>query len=162
MIKSKLNYTILRPCLIIGKKSHGFIKFVKYIVKLPVVPLTGSGNNRIQIVHIKDVIKGILNSINNSRSFGNIYYLCNKKPIKYKNYIKAILKALKLRKLIIPLPVFAVIFLGKLYQLIFKKSVITSDGILGLTLDYHFDISASQKDLNFKPIGNMKAIRKSI
>ncbi|MFH1439050.1 MAG: NAD-dependent epimerase/dehydratase family protein [Candidatus Woesearchaeota archaeon] len=158
LIKSKLNYTILRPAMVIGKKSHGFQKFVKYIKKLPVIPLTGSGNNRIQIVHVKDVVDGIVNAIENEKTDSKIYYLCNKRPIRYKDYIREISKALKLSKLIIPIPPKIIFILGNIYKLIFNKSVITKDGVLGLTLDYSFDISDSEKDLKFRPMGNKKAI----
>lgn len=159
---SPVPYTILRPGMVIGKRGHGFTKFVKYIKKLPIIPITGFGNQNIQIIHVADVVKGIINAINNKKAFGKTYYLCNKRPIKYKNYIRLIRKHIKVSKPIIPLPIPIIILLGNIYKLIFGKSIITKDGMLGITLNYKFDISDSEKDLCFMPMSNKAAVRKGV
>lgn len=164
LMTSTLNYTILRPCMVVGKNSqdyNNFNKFSRLIKKLPVMPITGSGNNHLQIVHVNDVVKGIINSIGNKKASKQIYYLCNK-PIKYKNYIKLIAKMMNKSIFILPLPPFVVIILGNIYEIIFGKKIISKDGVLGLIYDSRFDTTKTTQDLNFMPMSNVEAVKRSL
>ncbi|MBX5492304.1 MAG: NAD(P)H-binding protein [Chloroflexi bacterium] len=52
---SGLEYVILRPSWIYGPRDRSLNRFVAFVRHLPVVPVLGSGRNRVQPVFVQDV-----------------------------------------------------------------------------------------------------------
>lgn len=71
--QSGLNWTILRPSMIIGPGDHVTGMFSGMIKRLPVVPVIGDGNYTLQPVHIDDITTGIIGILDNDRAFGKTY-----------------------------------------------------------------------------------------
>lgn len=76
IVKSaQLYWTIFRPSLIFGDDSHMMNILGYWVNRFPVIPVIGSGLNRIQPVSSEDVAAAILQSIYNKDSAYKIYDL---------------------------------------------------------------------------------------
>ncbi len=70
---SGLNWTIFRPSIVIGQGGGLFELLTKMIKQLPVVPVVGDGQYKVQPVNIDDVIAGFRKSLGNERASGKIF-----------------------------------------------------------------------------------------
>jgi nucleoside-diphosphate-sugar epimerase len=61
VVESEIDYVILRCTLIYGKGSPDMEKIIKS-VSMPIVPMIGSGKNKLQPVYVEDVVDAILKS----------------------------------------------------------------------------------------------------
>ena len=72
---SGLNYTILRPSLIYGPSDTKNVnQLVKIIKTLPIIPIIGSGKNKIQPIYINDAANAIISILKNPEKFYNKLY----------------------------------------------------------------------------------------
>lgn len=67
--KSGLNYTILRPTIVLGKDSSGW-KALARLARLPLVPVFGNGSARIQPIDVADLVDAMI-SIIDEQDFRN-------------------------------------------------------------------------------------------
>src|SRR5262245_22988827 len=70
--QSGLNYTILRPTIVLGKDAPGW-KSLSGLARLPLVPVLGDGSTRIQPIDVDDVVEAIL-AIIEEQDFCNATY----------------------------------------------------------------------------------------
>jgi uncharacterized protein YbjT (DUF2867 family) len=73
LVESGLNWTIFRPSIIIGRGSHLIRLLSDMISKLPVVPVIGDGQQKIQPINIDDVCAGFRRALGNELSRGKIF-----------------------------------------------------------------------------------------
>ena len=71
---SDLDWTIFRPSLIFGPKDQFINMLAGLIRKLPVVPVMGNGNYRLQPVSVKNIAEGFVNALETPESIGQIYH----------------------------------------------------------------------------------------
>jgi nucleoside-diphosphate-sugar epimerase len=84
-----LNFTILRPTMIMGKGSTVFEGLAR-LTSLPVIPVFGKGTARIQPVDVEDVVKAIIRIQENSRYHGEILELGGPEIISIESFMKQI------------------------------------------------------------------------
>jgi nucleoside-diphosphate-sugar epimerase len=89
---SGLNYTILRPTMIMGKGS-GVFEGMARLTGLPLIPVFGKGNVPIQPVHVKDVVKAIEQVEADARFHGEILELGGPEIISIKDFMKKIARS---------------------------------------------------------------------
>lgn len=150
--KSGLNFIILRPTLIYGKSDDkNLAQLVKWIKKLPFVPVFGNGNYHLQPIYVKDVIKTI-NFILEKNIFNKKTYNLAGKPLTYNEIINQICKKLNKKRIKIHLPVGLMKVLVRIYGKILPRPFITVEQINNLTHKKKVvDISKAKKDLDFNP-----------
>lgn len=85
--KSGLNYTILRPTIILGAGSPVFSGFARF-AGLPLVPVFGKGAVQIQPVHVADVAEVIRHILNKSLFKGDIIELGGNQTVTIKDFMK--------------------------------------------------------------------------
>jgi len=130
---SKLNYVILRPSMIYGQgdnKNIGWL--IKTVKKLPVVPLPGGGNFGRQPVYVDDICKIVIKLIEKDYQ-KKLYEIHGKEYVSLKKMIEVINKNLKSKKLTFSVPIFLLIGLTGLSQIILPNPKFTVDQIKSLT-----------------------------
>ena len=91
--RSGLAWTIFRPSLIYGP-GDGFVTFFARMARwLPVLPIMGSGNNRIQPVAVEDVARCFAAAPGSSGTVGQIYDLCGPEAFTFTAVMRMILAA---------------------------------------------------------------------
>ena len=72
VVESGLNYTIVRPTIVLGKDSSGW-KSLSKLARLPLPVVLGDGSARIQPIDVDDLAEGLL-SVVEHQDFGNKTY----------------------------------------------------------------------------------------
>ena len=120
--KSKLNVILLKPPMIYGRGGYAFEKFLSSAQKIPFLAFViGNGKNKIQPAYIGDVVDAILSSIKLNHKGLNTFDLGGPYPISHDDFLKKTLKILNKKKLIIHIPLKAVILLAKFVKIFFKN-----------------------------------------
>ncbi|MFX0194697.1 MAG: NAD-dependent epimerase/dehydratase family protein [Candidatus Hodarchaeota archaeon] len=86
---SNLNYTIVRPTIVIGKESPIWKGFSK-LAKAPITPIFGDGTTRIQPIYIEDLINCILSIINENIFLNETHDLGGPEEITIENFLERI------------------------------------------------------------------------
>lgn len=103
---SNLNWTIFRPSLIFGPNDSFVNTLARMIRTLPLVPVMGNGQYRLQPVSVTDVAKGFVNALKREETVGQVYHCGGPTDYSYDEILELIGQALgkgPLRKLHHPL-----------------------------------------------------------
>lgn len=103
---TKLDWTIFRPSLIYGSGCEFVTMISELIRKLPVVPVIGDGQYRIQPVAVGQVAESFVKALGKADTVGETYHLGGSKDYSYDQIIDIFGQALgkkKVRKLHQPL-----------------------------------------------------------
>jgi uncharacterized protein YbjT (DUF2867 family) len=73
LTESALNWTIFRPSIIIGPGGHLIRLLTDMIKHLPIVPVIGDGQQKLQPIHIDDVCAGFRKALGDARSRGRTF-----------------------------------------------------------------------------------------
>lgn len=96
--------TILRPSAIFGPGDK-FLNTLAAISRVsPVLPLFGHGLTRLQPVYVSDIANAALKTLQNPVSQGQIYELGGPRTYTYRALIELLLRQMKRRRLLLPLP----------------------------------------------------------
>ena len=102
---SKLDWTILRPTMIYGKiDDRNMIRLIRWIDKLPFLPIFGKGNYLQQPVHVEDVAWATVEVLNIEKTKKEIFNIAGQKPLSFKKIIEIVAKFSNKKILIINLP----------------------------------------------------------
>jgi nucleoside-diphosphate-sugar epimerase len=131
--KSKMEYyfkddLIIRPGLVLGNGGL-FGKIFTQLKKNKILPLINGGNQLIYTIHIEDLIKAIIIGVENSSK--GIWNVAHNTPVSYKELILMISTKLKIKPILIPLPIFLIRGIIWLLKII-NKPLITRDNLNGL------------------------------
>lgn len=151
IIKSNIDYIILRPALIYGKDSKDINILAKIIKTFPIIPVMGSGTYKLQPVYINDVCEIIVKLIS-SDIRNKIYYVAGGQRVSMNDLIDKIagIDGKKVFKMHVPLPLLWLPL--KLYNFIFKNSAVSYQALKMLDQDKICKIDEIKKDFNFKPV----------
>jgi NADH dehydrogenase len=87
IIRSGINYTIFRPSFIVGKDDL-LTKSLHKQIKKGLIKIPGSGNYKIQPIHINDVVKIIFKSITEPKYRNRIVDLVGPDNISFEEYAR--------------------------------------------------------------------------
>ena len=87
-----LNYTILRPTMIMGKGSPVFDGLAQ-LAALPVIPVFGNGKAEIQPIHVEDVARVIRQVAETARFHGEVLEVGGPEVIPIEEFMKKIARA---------------------------------------------------------------------
>ena len=159
IVNSNLNWTILRPTMIFGSpKDRNMIKLIKWIDKVPFIPIFGKGDNFHQPIYVKDLAWSIVEIIENKKTFNEIFNLSGPEPLTFKEIIKTISCYLEKKPMMLFLPY---LFFSKILLFIEffgLKFFIKSEQILRLNEDKIFPNDKAKKIFGYKPTEFNKAI----
>lgn len=150
---SDLQVTTLRVSLVYGAGGTGlFAKLVKFVQRLPVIPIIGTGEWRCRPIYVGDVAKVILRCLEDEATFGKTYDVGGPAEVTFNELIQTVAQHLHVKryKLHIPLPLG--LLAAKVLALISSKPPITVSNVLGSTQNVDCDISPMVRDLGILPM----------
>ncbi|MBU2589247.1 MAG: NAD(P)-dependent oxidoreductase [Nanoarchaeota archaeon] len=152
---SRLPYTILRPGGVYGPRDIDYFNLFKSIRKR-INPFFGNKNKYHAIIHVNDLVKGIIDATFSDKSAYQYYYLCNDEPVSWEALQSEIVNAVGKKVFTINFPSFFMdmaTFFGELYSKISKKhSLLNKQKLMLSKPDYWiFSNEKAKKDFNFKP-----------
>ena len=130
-----LDATIFRPSLIFGREDKAINLLAKIASYSPVVPVLGSGENRLQPVWVEDVAEGFARALHNPVAYGKSYSLCGPRPYTFNELIDLILHIKKAFRPKVHIPVWALRGPAGLAERIFPHPPLTRDQLILLQED---------------------------
>jgi uncharacterized protein YbjT (DUF2867 family) len=160
---SGLDWTILRPSMIYGGyHDNNLVHLVHWLRRFPVHPLPGGGRMLWQPVFTWDVIAAIEAAMERPETAGKEYTLAGPEPVSYRQMVMTILRLLKRRCLLVPVPISLLRFAARIAESVSARPRIRMDQIRRLEEDKVFDITEARRDLGFSPRSFEEGIRRKL
>ncbi len=164
--ESGVSATVVRPGLIIGEGHSGLFNSMNKIIRLfPIIPVIGSDSDKIQIVHIEDFIKVLLQSsgltAGGARKGFKIIEVAEE-PINFGQFLRKIAAVQGLKRLYIRVPNFLIMQGFWILENIFQYRKISSSSFLGFLNLEMLDHSKIWEELQIESLGVDRAIEKSV
>ncbi|MCS7049413.1 MAG: complex I NDUFA9 subunit family protein [Verrucomicrobiae bacterium] len=103
--KSGLAWTILRPSLVYGEGDRGLNRLATVVRWMPVVPVLGSGQARIQPIAVEQVAHCFVRAIWTDAAVQRMYDLCGPVALTWNELYDELMRALGVRKPKVRVPV---------------------------------------------------------
>ena len=152
----KTNFTnsvIMKPSIIVGPKDNFFNMFAKLINFLPVIPLVGA-ETKFQPVYVADVAEAVHHIIQNNIK-KETFEIAGEKIFTFKELIELLLKEIRKKRLIIPIP-FSVGKIQAFFLQLMPKPILTVDQVI--ILEEGNNILSG----NFKTLKDLNVLPQSI
>ena len=96
--------TLLRPSVLFGP-NDAFLSGLDQLTRfLPVVPLFGAGNTRLQPVYVEDVADAVVHALDQPRAAGMTYELGGAETYTYRGLLEQISRHRRHRRVLLPVP----------------------------------------------------------
>ena len=155
-------WTILRPSLIYGPGERGITaKTVALLQKLPVVPIVGSGRERIRPVYVEDVARAALRAFERPQTAWKTYMIGGADEVTLNDFMAALARGAGLRRPLVHLPLVLASALAKAMGLVLKNPPLTEDNVKGVREAQRVEIDESLRDLDYAPIGLAEGLRRT-
>ena len=99
--------TILRPSVIFGPEDAFFNRLAALARVMPVLPLFGSGETKLQPVYVGDVAEAVARALATPAAEGKVYELGGPRVYTYKALVQLVLTQIGRKRLLLPFPYFA-------------------------------------------------------
>ena len=119
---------ILRPSVCFGPGDKFFTTFASIAQFSPILPLIGSGKTKFAPIYVGDVAKAIVKALELNNSESKIYELGGPENYSFKELMEILLKEIKKKRFLIPIPFSTAKFQSYFFQLM-KNPPLTSDQV---------------------------------
>ena len=134
-ILNNFNHSIiLRPSIVFGPEDKFFNQFASLAEFLPALPLIGGGQTKFQPIYVSDLCKAIVAVLDKEEVNENIYELGGSQIFTFKELMEILLKQIKKKRFLVPIPFSFAKFLAKILQLL-PKPMLTTDQVEMLKYD---------------------------
>jgi nucleoside-diphosphate-sugar epimerase len=161
--ESNLDYTIIRPTMIYGTtKDRNMWRLVKYLKRVPVLPILGSGEYLQQPVFVKDLAIAIVNAFEKDISIKRAYNISGAEALTYNEVVDITGRALGKKVLKVHIPMKLSYNLLKVYEKVSKKPKLKAEQVLRLNENKDFSFEEANKDLEYCPLSFEEGIKLEI
>ena len=95
--------TILRPSVLFGP-DDSFLSTLDEMTRLPIVPLFGRGETRLQPVHVEDVAAAVARAAQTADAAGRVFELGGNEILRYREIVQAVLSHRRRWRPLLPVP----------------------------------------------------------
>lgn len=142
--RSGMEYVILRPSWIYGPQDRSMNKFVTFINKLPVVPVIGSGQERVQPAYIDDVAAVAAAAVDLDGATNRIFELGSPTSITMDEINRTIMRLLGKNKPLLHQPAWLVKIPATIIQYL-PNAPLSPDAVDFITMDERVDPNEAQQ-----------------
>jgi nucleoside-diphosphate-sugar epimerase len=100
----KMPITIVRPPAVYGPRETDILEFFR-TVKFGVIPQLGGSDKYLSLIHVKDLVRGIMIAGEHEKSVGNTYFITSPEPYSWEEISRITLNILQKKGFRVPLPV---------------------------------------------------------
>ncbi len=146
-----VNGVILHPTMIYGGADNNIRRIIRFVRRIPVVPLPQGGRALLQPIHRDDVVECLIAAINKDTGREPVI-IAGAEALPYSEIIRACGRAIGKHIWIAPLPLWAMLMLAKLTRFLPGIPEIEPDEVRRLCEDKAFDISWMRTRLGVTPV----------
>lgn len=148
---------ILRPSIIFGTEDRFFNALANLSRFLPIMPLFGGGQSKLQPVYVGDIAEFVVRALDGNVAPGESYDLGGPNVMTLKEVLEDTLRTIHRRKTILPFPLSIGILIGRLFGLIGKlplfPTLVTAHQIRFLQMDNVVSQKAIEKGRTLQGVG---------
>ncbi|HSM25205.1 MAG TPA: NAD-dependent epimerase/dehydratase family protein, partial [Anaerolineaceae bacterium] len=160
---SGLAFTILRPTMIYGSsRDRNMIRLIRWIKRLPIIPILGNGNYLQQPVYVGDVAQAILACLEEPKTIGKSYNLAGKEAITYNEVVDTIARITNRRIYKFHFPEKIIIKILRILEKIRIPFPIKSEQVERLNENKDFTYHEANEDFGYHPLSFEDGIRREI
>ena len=151
VINSGLAYTIIRPSLIFGPGDE-FTTAVAALVRMgPITPVIGSGNNRLQPIHVEDVARCVALSVSGNIRGNRTVEIGGPDQLSYNEILRIVARTMGLRRLRVNVPIWKVQFPIALMEMLTPRPPINRAMLQLITLRNVAGPDSVEREFGFRP-----------
>jgi nucleoside-diphosphate-sugar epimerase len=166
----KLPTTIIRPVITYGPRdTWGMIVKLIRLINSGKYLTVGSGENRVHLVYIDDLINGLISVVKNPIAIGKTYILAGEIPITINKLVGIIASLLNRNVPSLHIPIWLARLTGLTLEGFYraisirKEPFITRDKVDIMTRDRSFNIGKAIRELGYTPgIGYEEGLKKTV
>ena len=163
ILESDTDFTILRPTMIYGTEGdRNIIRLVQFLRRSPLIVIPGNGEFRQQPIHVEDLARAIVDSLESDTTIGKTYNLAGAYALSFNQMIEETCLALGVKRLKLHLPIGITLLSIKLLNRLAGKSLLKEEQILRMNEDKAFEYIDAQNDFGFTPRSYSEGIRKEV
>jgi NADH dehydrogenase len=148
-----LAITTLRPSIVYGEEKSGvFATLLKFIQKLPVVPVLGDGQWISAPIHVRDVAAAAVACLRHDATIGQVYDLGGPDQIRFDDLIDRIGVAIGRRRPKLHIPFGLALLAARITSKLLPHSPITVSNVLGSNQNTDINIEPARRDFGFAPV----------
>jgi len=160
---SDLAYTILRPTMIYGSlRDRNMVRLIRWLHRLPIIPIFGNGIFLQQPVFVEDVAKAILTCLQQPKTIGKSYNIAGKNPLSYNEVIDTIAKILGKKINKIYLPDKLIIYILRIIEKMKFPFPIKAEQVKRLNENKDFSYQEAFVDFGYQPLSFEEGISREI
>ncbi|PIT70205.1 complex I NDUFA9 subunit family protein [Bartonella tribocorum] len=148
---------IMRPSVIFGPEDCFFNTLADLSRFLPIMPLFGGGQSKLQPVYVGDIAEFIARALDGQVAWGKNYDLGGPQIITFQNALENILKVIHRKKTILSMPLSAGLLIGKILgtigKLPFIPTLVTVNQIRFLQMDNIVSKEAIENGYTLEGVG---------
>ena len=161
IVKSFNNHLILRSSAIYGKGSNVILgKVINCVKKSKVIFMPGNGKSLMQPIYVEDAANYIINGIKYGAK--GTYVIAGSSKITFNDFINTASKILKVKRIIVHIPLWVISPILSITGKIFKNPPIKLSQIKNLNTSRTYDISKAIKELKYTPVGIEEGLKKTL
>ncbi len=168
--RDKVLSTIIRPVITYGPgDTWGMVAKLVSLINSSRYLTVGSGENRVHLIYIDDLIEGLMLVLNTRAAWGRIYILAGEEPITINRLVGVTSAALGKRVTNLHIPIWfarpMAQSMGILYRLlsVYREPLVTLDKIDIMCRDRAFDFKRAKEDLQFAPkVGYEEGVERTV
>ena len=153
--KNNLPYTIIRPCAIYGPGEPRLLKLYKMATKT-VFPILGKGKCWYHLVHVEDLVGGMLKAAVEEKALGEAFIIGSSDPIQLEDMAAIIAKEYDNKLRILRLPIGPFFLAGDLCEILCKpfkiEPPIYRRRVAFYSKDRNFSTKKMRDVLGYQPI----------
>ena len=151
VINGGIPYVIIRPSLIFGPGDE-FTNAVAALVRaVPVTPVIGSGNNRLQPIHVDDVAHCVALSVSGNVRGNRVIEIGGPSQLAYNEIVRTITRTLGRRRILMNVPVWKLRAPIALMELLTSKPPINTAMLQLVTLRNVAETDSVEREFGFAP-----------
>ncbi|HEY7534880.1 MAG TPA: complex I NDUFA9 subunit family protein [Thermodesulfobacteriota bacterium] len=150
LMKSGLNYTIFRPSIIFGPDDEFINTFIRIIKLSLLVPVIKGG--KLQPIYVRDVSHCFVQALSNPKTDGKTFELGGNKQYTLEGIIKLIMKVLKVKRILIPIPGILMYPPTYIFQHVLRNPPLTLDQLIMLEENNVCDMKEVEDIFSFSPL----------
>jgi len=149
---SGLDFTIIRPSTIYGPDGEFINMLMGQVRRLPLIPVIGNGNYRMQPISVFDVAACFASCLVRQAAIGKVYEIAGPEALSYNELVDALCRVMGKRRARIHIPVPLVRPVAWLSEKAMPKPLLTTDQLTMLLEDNTCDIAAMRDELGVEPV----------
>lgn len=147
---SGLPFTIFRPSWVYGPEDRSLNKFVTFARLLPVVPVIGNGQTRVQPVHVDDLAEAVAGSVELPGAVDQVYEIGGPQSLTMDEIIHTMLQVMGKRRPLLHQPVWLMKLLAAPLTLL-PAPPLSPAAVDFVVMEEPVDNAAALRDLNLHP-----------